>query len=156
MYNKNRAKMKLALKHIRVALFVVLATGFFGNGAMAKNESCIFSIFSKYENYQGVTMLSASKELFKQYKITQFKSIIFENGVKVLPEIRACIEKEKAGAVKMKETVQDGLLMGGYYRLKAETPEMNRYLIFKVKEKKVTLIYVEGSLTPDELVELLK
>ena len=149
-------KIKLLSKHIVPALLLVLATGFSVNKTMAQNEPCIFSIFTKYENYQGVTMLSASKELLKQYKITQFKSIIFENGTKVLPEIRACIEKEKTGAVKMKEMVQDGLLMGGYYRLKTETAEKNRYLIFKVKEKKVTLIYVEGDLTPDELVELLK
>ena len=149
-------KMKLLSKRTAATLLLVLATGFSANEATAQNESCIFSIFNKYENYQGVTMLSASKEVLKQYKITQFKSMIFENGTKILPEIRACIEKEKLGAVKMKETVQDGLLMGGYYRLKTETSEINCYLIFKVKEKKVTLIYVEGNLTPDELVELLK
>ena len=149
-------KMKLLSKHAAAALLLVLTTGFSANTATAQNESCIFSIFSKYEYYQGVTMLSASKEVLKQYKITQFKSIIFENGTKVLPEIRACIDNEKAGAVKMKETVQNSLLMGGYYRLKTGTPDINRYLIFKVKGKKVTLIYVEGNLTPDELVELLK
>ena len=148
--------MKLVSKQIAASLLVVLATGFFGKEVMAKNEPCIFSIFDKYESYQGVTMLSASKELLKQYKITQFKSIIFEDGRKVLPEIRECIEREKTEAAKMKETIQDGLLMGGYYRLKTDTPDINRYLIFKVKEKKVTLIYVEGTLTPDELVELLK
>jgi hypothetical protein len=47
--------------------------------------------------------------------------------------------------------------MSGYYKLLSEKPKLNRYLIFKVgKENKTTLIYVEGELTPEELVELLK
>jgi hypothetical protein len=49
------------------------------------------------------------------------------------------------------------LLVSGYYRLKTQDPAMNRYLIFKVgKSNKVTLLYIEGRLTPEELVELLK
>jgi hypothetical protein len=147
---------------------------FFSNSVKAGEKFCVLPIFDKYGYGKGVTMLEASKELLKQYKIKQFKSIIFEDGTEALPEIRACIEKDKVNAEKIKEVVHDGSIMNGFYRLKTatkrylslgmkgiiptftKTMEINHYLIFKVQDKKVTLIYVEGALTTDELVELLK
>ena len=117
----------------------------------------IVSIFKKYGNAQGVTMLEASRELMKEYKIKTFKSIIFDNGSKALPEIRKAITTDKEGALHIKESIKDGLLMSGYYQLLSEKTKLNRYLIFKVSAgNKTTLIYVEGELSPDELVELLK
>ena len=146
------------MKNILKNGFILLFTGvlFFTNGAKAAEKLCVLSIFDKYGYKKGVTMLEASEDLLKQYKIKQFKSIIFEDGTKALPEIRSCIEKDKANAVKIKEIVHDGVVTSGYYHLKTEKKETNRYLIFKVKEKKVTLIYVEGNLTTEELVDLLK
>jgi hypothetical protein len=117
----------------------------------------VLSIFKKYGNNYGVTMLEASRELMKEYKIKTFKSIIFDNGAKALPEIRKAINIDKEGALHIKESTKDGLLTSGYYQLKSENQKQNRYLIFKVgNANKTTLIYVEGELTPDELVELLK
>jgi len=145
---------KCMLKNGFVLLFMGML--FLMSSAKATEKLCVLSIFDKYGHAKGVTMLEASKDLLKQYKISQFKSIIFEDGTKALPEIRSCIEKDKANALKIKEIVQDGVVTSGYYRLKTEKPETNRYLIFKVKEKKVTLIYVEGNLTTEELVDLLK
>ena len=129
-----------------------------GNQHDIHAKPTILSIFAKYGNAKGVTMLEASKELLQQYKIKQFKSIIFEKVTdNQLSEIRAEIEKDKQGAVKIKEIIQDGLLISGYYRLKTEDDKINRYLIFKISaSKKATLVYVEGELTPEELVDLLK
>jgi len=117
----------------------------------------VLSIFKKYGNDYGVTMLEASRELMKDYKIKNFKSIIFDDGSRALPEIRRAIDKDKVGAVHIKESTKDGLLTSGYYQLLSERVNMNRYLIFKVSNSnKTTLIYVEGELSPEELVELLK
>ena len=126
------------------------------NSVKAGEKTAVLSVFEKYGNKKGVIMLEASKKLLKQYKIKQFKSIIFEDGTEALPVIRACIEKDKIHAVKVKEIVQDGEVVSGFYRLKTDSPDMNRYLIFKVQDKKTTLIYVEGALTTEELVQLLK
>ena len=146
-------------KHYALALILLFASiSLYGNRYEVDSKPAILSIFTKYGNAKGVTMLEASKELLQQYKIKQFKSIIFEKATdNQLFEIRAEIEKDKQGAVKIKEIVQDGLLMSGYYRLKKEDEKNNRYLIFKtLATKKTTLIYVEGELSPEELVDLLK
>ena len=125
--------------------------------SFSTQAQAVLSIFKKYGNDQGVTMLEASRELMKEYKIKTFKSIIFDDGSRALPEIRRAIKTDKEGALNIKESTQDGLITSGYYQLLTEKAKLNRYLIFKVgKENKTTLIYVEGELTPDELVELLR
>ena len=137
-----------------VILFLILAN--FGVSFSTQAQE-ILSIFRKYGNAQGVTMLEASRELMKEYKIKTFKSIIFDNGEQALPAIRKAIKIDKVDALKIKESTQDGLLTSAYYQLRSEKSNLNRYLIFKVgAANKTTLIYVEGELTPDELVELLK
>jgi hypothetical protein len=125
--------------------------------SMSAQAQAVLSIFKKYGNDYGVTMLEASRELMKEYKIKTFKSIIFDDGSKALPEIRKAIKTDKEGALNIKESTKDGLLTSGYYQLLSDKAKLNRYLIFKVgKENKTTLIYVEGELTPEELVELLR
>ena len=143
------------LKHkLPVILFLILTNFCMSFSTQAQ---AVLTIFKKYGNEQGVTMLEASRELTKEYKIKTFKSIIFDDGAKALPEIRRAINRDKEGALHIKESTKDGLLTSGYYHLPTEKAKLNRYLIFKVgKENKTTLIYVEGELTPDELVELLK
>jgi hypothetical protein len=137
-----------------VILFLILST--FGLSLSVRAQA-VLSIFKKYGNDYGVTMLEASRELMKEYKIKTFKSIIFDDGAKALPEIRRAIKTDKEGALNIKESTKDGLLMSGYYQLLSEKTKLNRYLIFKAgKNNKTTLIYVEGELTPEELVELLK
>jgi hypothetical protein len=125
--------------------------------SFASQAQAVLSIFKKYGDTYGVTMLEASRELMKEYKIKTFKSIIFNDGTHALPDIRKAIKMDKEGAMNIKESTKDGLLTSGYYQLLSEKANTNRYLIFKIgKENKTTLIYVEGELTPDELVELLK
>jgi hypothetical protein len=137
-------------------VILLLALSLFCTSFTAQAQA-VLSIFKKYGNDRGVTMLEASRELMKEYKIKNFKSIIFENGTKALPEIRKAINIDKEGALNIKESTKDGVLMSGYYQLKSEKTKFNRYLIFKVgNNNKTTLIYTEGELTPDELVELLK
>ena len=145
----------------RLILMFLLLAGFVFSANFqtlsAQNQLEIFSIFDKYGNKQGVTRLEASAAVMKDYEITQFKSIIFDDGTSALPEIRKCIEKDKQGAAKIKEEIKDGKVVNGYYRLKNLQPQINRYLIFKVgAQNKVTLLYIEGKITPEGLVELLK
>ena len=143
------------MKHkLLVIIFLALSTFCLSISAQAQ---AVLSIFKKYGNDNGVTMLEASRELMKVYNIKTFKSIIFDDASLVLHEIRRAIKTDKVGALHIKESTKDGLLTSGYYQLPAGKANLNRYLIFKVgTANKTTLIYVEGELSPEELVELLK
>lgn len=151
---KNRISLyKIVTLSLLISLFGVFIT----QQSFAQSQPAVTAIFDKYGSSKGVTLLEISEELMKDYQIKHFKSIIFENGNNALPEIRKAIEKDKIGAKRIKESIQNGLLMSGYYRLKTEETNMNRYLIFKVgKNNKTTLLYIEGKLSPEELIELLK
>ncbi|MDR0206643.1 MAG: hypothetical protein LBI45_05245 [Bacteroidales bacterium] len=147
--------MKNLKQKFLVVVFLVLANA--GMSFSAQSQGAVLSIFTKYGTNKGVTMLEASRVLMKEYKIKTFKSIIFDDGTRALPEIRKCIEIEKDGALSIKESTKDGLLTSGYYQLKSKNTNLKRYLIFKVgNNNKTTFIYVEGELSPDDLVELLK
>jgi hypothetical protein len=151
--------MKKIINFRKIVTFslLVFLFGVFARQGFAQSQPAVTMIFDKYGSSKGVTLLEISEELMKDYQIKHFKSIIFENGTNALPEIRKAIEKDKVGAKRIKESIQDGLLMSGYYRLKTEETNMNRYLIFKVgKNNKTTLIYIEGKLSPEQLVELLQ
>jgi len=147
----------ISFHKVSVAVLLVVLLGVFARQGFAQSQPAVTAIFEKYGSSQGVTLLEISEELMKDYQIKHFKSIIFKDGSKALTEIRNAIEKDKKEAKRIKESIENGLLMSGYYRLKTELPNMNRYLIFKVgKNMKTTLIYIEGELSPEELVELLK
>ena len=138
-----------------IGIFLLLSAT--SKSALSQTDPEVFGIFEKYGRRTGITLLEISEELMKDYQINHFKSIIFENGTKALPEIRESIDKDKVDAKLIKESFKDGLLNSGYYRLKIDEQNLNRYLIFKVGTRnKVTLIYIEGKLTPEQLVDLLK
>ena len=132
-------------------LFILTMSG------KAQKGPSILKIFDKYGNKQGVMLLEITDDLMKEYQVDVFKSIIFKDGSEVLPEIRKLIDIDKQNAKKIKESKQDGLLISGYYRLKTENDSINQYLIFKIgKNNKVTLVYIKGKITPEQLVELLR
>lgn len=145
------------MKQWIIPIVAVILLGIAPSGLYAQKQPAVFHIFEQYGNKKGVTLLEISEELMKDYRIHHFKSIIFEDGSFALPDIRKAISQDKKEAKKIKESLHDGLLVSGYYRLKTNDERKNRYVIFKVGNKnKVTLIYIEGMITPDQLVELLK
>lgn len=142
---------------LRAGITLLMLVFLTASQCRAGKDPEILKIFDKYGNKQGVTMLEISDDLMKNYHVRIFKSIIFEDGRKALTDIRKAIDIDKVNAKKIKESKQDGLLISGYYRLKTENDNLNRYLIFKIgKNNRTTLVYIEGELTPEELVELLK
>lgn len=159
MIYKN-CNMKIRDKYKKIGqsgLFFMILLIVLAMQSYAQKDPEIVRIFDKYGDKQGVTLLEISDDLMKNYQIEKFRSIIFKDGSKALPEIRRLIDIDKENAKKIKESKENGLVISGYYRLKTDDEKMNRYLIFKVgKNNKVTLVYIEGKLTPEQLVELLK
>lgn len=148
--------MKYSRNRLRIILFTVLLMST-SSALKAQQDLSILGIFDKYGKQSGVTMLEVSDELMKDYRIKIFKSIIFEDATHALPDIREAIAHDKKEAKKIKEATHDGLLKSGYYRLNTTDEKLNRYLIFKVgKNNKTTLIFIEGALTSEELVDLLR
>jgi hypothetical protein len=57
---------------------------------------------------------------------------------------------------KIKEIIEGGQLVSGYYQLPSRKEDLNRFILFKLSKKgAATLVYIEGELESDDLITLL-
>ncbi len=137
----------------------MLLTLFFAINLSAQEGLRIADVFRQYEKKHGTTMVQLSSEVLGSYNMTLYKSLSFQpssTGKFGIDWVTECIELDKKKAKKIKETLLDGELHSGYYQLSQVQKGINRFILFKVNEKKkATLIYIEGSLDSAELVSML-
>ena len=127
--------------------------------AFAQSGLYVGDIFQHYGKRHGSTMVQLSADVLKAYDMTLYKSLSFRpesSGPYSWLWIIACINQDKRRARKIKETMLDGNLESGYYQLPQARRGINRFILFKVNnKKKATLIYIEGTLNSAELVYML-
>lgn len=69
--------------------------------------------------------------------------------------IEAYLKTDRKNARKVREIVEDGIITSGYYMMKPVRQGLNRYILFRNGSKQSgTVVYIEGALTPDELMKL--
>ena len=101
-------------------------------------------------------MVELSTEMLETYSMERYKSITIKDSHRSLPEIRQCLETDKKGAKKIKEIIEGGQLVSGYYQLPSRKEDLNRFILFKLSKKgAATLVYIEGELESDDLITLL-
>ena len=114
---------------------ILLLTLCFGLTAYAQEGLQIATLFEKYKNEKNVTYVELNGSILRSYRMTAYKSLVFEQVTPYKQEISA------------------------YYRLSRTSQrgkKVNRYILYKVgKEDKATLVYIEGPLDEDELMEML-
>ncbi len=141
-------------KFIRTALLVLLLA--FATHAAAQQGLQIATVFQKYGKQKGVTMVELSKEVLDAYQMNLYKSLVFKDAGDALPTILRCLEADKKKAKKVKEVVSGGQIQSGYYQLPQLKEDINRFILFKTGKKgSATLIYIEGELDADDLVNML-
>ena len=94
--------------------------------------------------------------------MTLYRSLTFKDVAPYRSAIVNCLEEDKktADIRKIQEVVEDGQILSAYYELsplKTNRGELlKRYILFKIGNKgKATLVYLEGYLEADQLIELL-
>lgn len=143
----------------RIGLLVLLMS--FGPTVQAQQHLHISPLFEKYGNQNQVTRVELHESLLRSYRMTLYKSLVFEDVAPYLEEILSCLKQDAAaGNVrKTQEITESGRLSSAYYRLetaKRQGKTVNRYILFKRDRKnKAALIYIEGPLLEDELMNIL-
>lgn len=146
--------MKLEHKYIR-AILLMLALSI-SSIICAQDNLSINSIFNKYGKQKGSTMVVMSGKALKEYKLNKYQSITISYDKEILNEIHNSIEKDKQGANKIKEVVNNGIVSSGYYQLFKDDDNLKRYILFKIgSEGRVSIIYIEGGEGSDKLIERL-
>jgi hypothetical protein len=147
--------MKQKLKYLISVLMLAVALT-----ASAQEGLNIAGVFQHYGKRHGSTMVQLSSDVLKIYEMTLYKSLSFKptaTGPYSLQWVITCIDQDKRRAKKIKETMLDGSLKSGYYQLPPQQRGINRFILFKMDNKRLraTLIYIEGTLTSAELVDML-
>ena len=128
--------------------------------AKAQEGLHIARLFEQYGDRPNVTRVELNGSILKSYRMTTYKSLVFKEVSPYREEIQQALAADKQQQLqKAQEVVEGGLLLSAYYRLDDVTrrgQSVKRYILFKCgKEDQGTLIYIEGTLSERELMEML-
>lgn len=146
--------MKSIKKHLAVVLLIMISSMW---GVKAQKDLQIEQVFDKYGNKHGVTMVELSNEMLGDYNFTLFKSITINNNPAAATFIRKCLEKDEAGAKKVKQVVVNGVATSIFLHL-PRRGDNNRLILFNESSKpenKITLIYIESKNDTEEILKLI-
>lgn len=140
---------------------ILLLTLCFGLSTYAQEGLQIATLFEKYKNEKNVTYVELNGSILRSYRMTAYKSLVFEEVTPYKKEIMQCLKQaiDTYQVQKTQEVNESGELLSAYYR-RSRVPrkgkKVNRYILYKVgKQHKATLVYIEGPLDEDELMEML-
>lgn len=112
----------------------------------------IENAFQKYGHSKGCKMVELHNTLLNGYKLKLYKSLEYKDKQ---INIETYLKADRKNAVKIREVVQDGQTTSGYYMMQQASNGINRYILFNYKSnRKGTLIYIEGALSPDDIIQL--
>ena len=135
---------------------VLLAMCLMASATFAQKQLAINKIFEQYGKQKGSTMVVLSDDVIKSYHLDFYKSITLPYDKKRSNEIQQSLETDKKLAKKIKEVISNGIIYSGYYQLPMEGKLKNRYILFKISDNATaTLIYMEGDMESEEIVNLL-
>ena len=140
---------------------IVLLTLCFGLTAHAQEGLAIDSLFEKYKDEKNVTYVELNGSILRSYRMTAYKSLVFKEVTPYKREILRCLKQTVAThqVKKTQEVNEGGELRSAYYclnHIERKGKRVNRYILYKVgKQDMATLVYIEGPLDEEELMEML-
>lgn len=112
----------------------------------------------RYSSNSNVSMVSLSGSQIKMKGLTKYKSMSVTGDAALSDKIAAAVGKDGSRAKSKEVSYKGGKLYFGFYLLKGGPNK--RYLLFldrrPLGKDKTTLIYLEGTLDPEEVKEMLK
>jgi hypothetical protein len=118
----------------------------------AQADLQIGRVFDLYGHSKGCKMVELHHSSFRGYELEVYKSLVYSRYGNA---IEAYLKTDRKNARKVREIVEDGIITSGYYMMKPVRQGLNRYILFRNGSKQSgTVVYIEGALTPDELMKL--
>lgn len=140
---------KHIVKRMALSLVLLLATIF---SAAAQEGLNVDKVFQRYGNAKGCKMVVMRNAELKGYKLRTYKSLVYK---KLHAAIQPFLAADKKKARKVREVIEEGQLVSGYYMMPPLQGGINRYILFSnVGGNKGTVIYIEGTLSPDDIMKL--
>lgn len=118
----------------------------------AQDGLAIENVFNRFGHEKGCKMVELHDTDFLNCKMHIYKSLTYKSiGASIEPYLNA----DKKRAKKIREVVENGKVVSGYYMMPALPNGMNRYVLFnKTSAKSGAVIYIEGDLQPNDIIKL--
>ena len=120
--------------------------------AIAQTGLSVNEVFTRYGHAKGCKMVSMRNATLKGYKLNIYKSLVYKH---LADDVAPYLQADRKRARKIREVVENGQIVSGYYIMPPKSKGINRYILFsKVKPNRGTVIYIEGELSPDDIMKL--
>lgn len=137
------------VKRIMVTLAIMVACTMTAAAQEGLNVDRVFQSFGKSKGCKMVVMKNTE---LRGYKLQTYKSLVYKN---LYSAIEPYLAADKKSAKKVREVVEEGRIVSGYYMMAPLRGGINRYILFSnVGGHKGTVIYIEGTLSPDDIMKL--
>ncbi len=135
----------------RMALIVIMLvmTAF-----MASAQNLYVSqLFSRFGHARGCKMVEMHDTELKGYTLGVYKSLTY--GKRQQHEVNNMLMSDRRQAKKIREVVEDGRIVSGYYMMPPLANGRNRYILFSNNDDgRGAVIYIEGRLSPDDIMKI--
>lgn len=140
---------KFFVKRIMVTLAIMVACTM---TAAAQEGLNVDRVFQRFGKSKGCKMVVMKNTELRGYKLHTYKSLVYKN---LYSAIEPYLAADKKSAKKVREVVEEGRIVSGYYMMAPLRGGINRYILFSnVGGHKGTVIYIEGTLSPDDIMKL--
>ncbi|WP_337389394.1 DUF6108 family protein [Prevotella sp.] len=137
------------VKRIMVTLAIMVACTM---TAAAQEGLNVDRVFQRFGKSKGCKMVVMKNTELRGYKLHTYKSLVYKN---LYSAIEPYLAADKKSAKKVREVVEEGRIVSGYYMMAPLRGGINRYILFSnVGGHKGTVIYIEGTLSPDDIMKL--
>ncbi len=139
-------------KNMIIRMIMISMMMFSASIMSAQDDLQVSNVFQLYGHDKGCKMVELHHGTFKGYQLDVYKSLIYK---KIGNNVENYLKQDRKNAKKVREIVEDGQVTSGYYLMKPIKSGINRYILFKKGENQSgTVIYIEGSLSPEQLMDL--
>lgn len=137
------------VKRIMVTLAIMVACTM---TAAAQEGLNVDKVFQRFGKSKGCKMVVMKNTELRGYKLQTYKSLVYKN---LYSAIEPYLAADKKSAKKVREVVEEGRIVSGYYMMAPLRGGINRCILFSnVGGHKGTVIYIEGTLSPDDIMKL--
>ena len=109
-------------------------------------------VFERYGRARGCKFVVMHDTKLRGYKLHVYKALTYRRGK---ADVSTYLKADRRAAKKVREVVDNGRIVSGYYMMSPAQGGMNRYILFSdVPGNPGAVIYIEGHLSPDDIMKM--
>lgn len=119
----------------------------------AQDGLAVNGIFQQYGHSKGCKMVVMQNTKLRGYRLAVYKSLTYND--KYAASINNTLKADRRAAKKIREVVDNGRIVSGYYMMTPLPSGNNRYILFSnTDRRKGAVIYIEGPLSPEDIMSI--